>query len=141
MGREGLYSEIKLGSLNRKETKEIAESMLGGYITEKFARILEEESLGNPLFIVESLRLLSKQAAIIRKNDVLELTVEKIEIPEKVKDVILRRLESLTPLQRRVLDAASVIGNRFDPELLAAVVVKDSLDVLEASKRHRKRQP
>ena len=131
MGREGLYNEIKLCNLNGNETKKIAESMLGGSITERFAGILEEESHGNPLFIVESLRLLSKQAAITQKNNELELTVEKIEIPEKVKDVILRRLESLTTLQRRVLDAASVIGYRFDPELLSAVIIKDSIDILE----------
>ena len=131
MGREGLYHKIKLGQLDPQEIRLIAESMLDGKIDLSFERKLQLESHGNPLFIVESLRLLSKQGSIIQENNHWIHTVEKFEIPAKVKDVILRRLDILTPNQRKVLNAASVIGTKFDPELLAAVIIKDSLDILE----------
>ncbi|HTY75975.1 MAG TPA: AAA family ATPase, partial [Candidatus Nanoarchaeia archaeon] len=132
MGRDGLFHEVKLGSIHQDEIRQIAEGMLGGNINKCFAGKLEEESLGNPLFIVETLRLLSKQGHLVRENNEWITTVEKFEVPAKVKDVVLRRLESLTPFQRRVLGAASAIGNKFDPELLAAVISRDSLDVLES---------
>ena len=131
MGREGLYHEIRLSELDRKEISMLAESMLGGKINQVFEQKLQLESQGNPLFIVESLRLLSKQGSIVQEKNQWIHTVEKFEIPAKVKDVVLRRLDALTIVQRRVLDAASVIGNKFDPELLAAVLAKDSLDILE----------
>ena len=38
----------------------------------------------------------------------------------------------MKPDQRRVLDAASVIGEEFDPKLVIAAVGQDSLDVLES---------
>ena len=131
MGREGLYHEIRLSELDRKEISMLAESMLGGKINQVFEQKLQLESQGNPLFIVESLRLLSKQGSIVQEKNQWIHTVEKFEIPAKVKDVVLRRLDALTIVQRRVLDAASVIGNKFDPELLAAILAKDSLDILE----------
>ncbi len=131
MGREGLYHKLKLGQFDSKEIRLIAESMLGGKIDEKFEKKLQLESHGNPLFIVESLRLLSKKGSIIQEKNQWIHTVDKFEIPAKVKDVLLRRLDALSPIQRKALNAASVIGNKFDPDLLAAVIAKDSLDILE----------
>jgi tetratricopeptide (TPR) repeat protein len=131
MGREGLYHKIKLGQFESKEIRLIAENMLGGKIDQAFEKKLQLESHGNPLFIVESLRLLSKQGSIIQENNQWIHNIEKFEIPAKVKDVILRRLDALTPIQRKALNAASVIGSKFDPDLLAAVIAKDSLDILE----------
>jgi tetratricopeptide (TPR) repeat protein/KaiC/GvpD/RAD55 family RecA-like ATPase len=52
-------------------------------------------------------------------------------IPSKIKDIILRRLAILKYNQRRVLDAASVIGEKFDVELLSTVLGQDSLEILE----------
>ena len=37
----------------------------------------------------------------------------------------------MKPNQRKILDLASVIGSKFDPELLGAVLGQDSLEVLE----------
>ena len=49
----------------------------------------------------------------------------------KSRDIILRRLAVLKYPQRRVLDAASVIGEKFDVELLSTVLGQDVLEVLE----------
>jgi tetratricopeptide (TPR) repeat protein/KaiC/GvpD/RAD55 family RecA-like ATPase len=57
--------------------------------------------------------------------------VDELGIPSKIKDIILRRLACLNFAQRRILDAASVIGEEFDVELLCKVLGQDILDVLE----------
>ncbi|TRO52735.1 hypothetical protein E2P63_03130, partial [Candidatus Bathyarchaeota archaeon] len=131
MGREGLYSEIQLANLDQEGIRKIAESMLDGKANQKLVEKLMKESQGNPLFIVEFLRMVSEHGNLIRKNDQLQLSVEKLGMPSKVKEVIMRRIETLRPDQRRVLDVASVIGEKFNPDLVAGVLSNNRLEILE----------
>ena len=131
MRREDLFTEIKLSNLNQDSVSRMAENMIGGFLEAKFAEKLAAESRGNPLFIVESLRMLSERKNLIEENNEWHLAVDELGIPSKIKDIILRRLSALKYAQRRVLDAASVIGEKFDVELLSSVLGQDSLEVLE----------
>ena len=131
MKREGLFTEIKLPNLNQACVNEIAENMMGGKVNPELAAKLSQESRGNALFVVESLRMLSERGNLYQEHDEWHLTVDTLGIPDKFKDVILRRVSLLKFKERRVLDAASVIGEKFDVELLAVVLGQDSLEVLE----------
>jgi tetratricopeptide (TPR) repeat protein len=131
MGREDLQKEVKLNNLNKPDVGRIAENMLGGNVGEELIEKLAEESRGNPLFVIESLRMLYENGALAQEKGSWRLAVDKLGIPTKVKDIILRRLSALKPNQRRTLDVASVIGDKFDPQLLGAVLNQDSLEVLE----------
>ena len=131
MGRENLVKEIKLTDLNQNDVGRVAESMLGGSVDPEFIEKLAKESRGNPLFVIESLKLLSEHRCLVREQNLWRISVDKFDIPTKVKDIILRRVSTLKPDQRRVLDVASVVGEVFDPELLGIVLNQDSLQVLE----------
>jgi len=131
MKREDLLTEFKLSNLDQASVSAIAQNMLGGAIQQKFKELLSAESNGNALFIVESLRMLSERKAIIQENNEWRLSIDTLGIPSKVKDIILRRLSVLNYKQRKFLDAASVIGEKFDAELLASVLGQDILEVLE----------
>ena len=132
MGREGLYREIKLFNLSQNDVRRIAESMLGGLVHIDFVEKLATETMGNPLFVVESLRMMHQQGSLSKTSGQWSLRVDDFAIPTKVKDVILRRLEALKSDQKIILDAASVIGEKFDPKLIAAVVYQDNASVLRA---------
>ena len=132
MGREGLFKEIRLGPISQANVCSIAENMLGSKVKLSFIQTLTVESQGIPLFIIESLRMLYEQEALLKENGEWNLKVDKFNIPSKVKDIILRRVESLTHDQKRILEVAATIGEVFDPKLVAAVVSKDSLDVIES---------
>ncbi len=131
MGREDLFYEIKLQNLNQANVRQLVESMLSGKAETQFVEELSRESQGNPLFVVESLRFLVENGGFVRENGKWQALNNKIRMPSKVKEIILRRLNTLKPDERRILDVASVIGERFDPELLGAVLAQDSLEVLE----------
>ena len=131
MGREDLFKEIKLADLDQNDVGRVAESMLGGSVDPEFIGKLAKESRGNPLFIIESLKLLSEHGSLIHEHDQWRVSVDKLDVPMKVKDIILRRVSALKSDQRRVLDVASVVGDVFDPELLGTVLNQDSLQVLE----------
>jgi len=131
MRREDLFTEINLSNLNQANVEKIAENMMGGNLQSSLAEKLTVESRGNPLFVVESLRMLFERKSLVQENDEWRLAAGEFGIPSKVKDIILRRLAILKYAQRRVLDAASVIGEKFDVELLGTVLGIDSLEVVE----------
>jgi predicted ATPase len=131
MGREGLFREIQLVNFDQDGVRRIAESMLGGKVDQKLVEKLLNESQGNPLFIVEFLRMLSEHGNLIREKDQWEHSIEKLGTPSKVRQIIMRRIEALRSDQRRVLDVASVIGEKFNPILIAGVLSKDRLEILE----------
>jgi tetratricopeptide (TPR) repeat protein len=131
MGREGLFKKIKLTNLDQDNVRKIAESMLSGEVNDELVEKLSRESRGNPLFIVEFLRLLFEKGKLIRNQDQWQLSSDKLGLPSKVREIIMRRISALRPDQRRILDVASVIGEKFDPDLIAGVLSKDRLEILE----------
>jgi tetratricopeptide (TPR) repeat protein len=135
MNREGLFKEIRLANLNQEHVRGIAESMLCGKVNPKLVRRLMKESRGNPLFAVEFLRMLFDRGNLIREKDQWRLPVEQLGLPSKVKGVIMQRIGTLKPDQRRVLDVASVIGEKFNPDLVAGVLSKDPMEILEVLNR------
>jgi tetratricopeptide (TPR) repeat protein len=132
LGREGIFREIKLSHLRQEDVYGIAESMLGGKIAAALVKRLGEESRGNALFVVESLRMLFEQKVLTSEDGEWNLKVEQFGIPDKVKDVIQRRFDALSSSQKKLLEAASMIGEKFDPWLVAAVVSQENLDALNA---------
>jgi len=131
MRRENLFSEIKVSNLNQENVTIISENMIGGSIHPELVAKLVEESSGNALFLIESLRMLVEHEWLVQENNEWRLAVDNWGIPSKIKDIILGRLAVLNYPQRRILDAASVIGEKFSVGLLASVLEQDSLEVLE----------
>jgi predicted ATPase len=131
MQREDLFQEIKLTNLNSSNVGLIAESILGSKVHQEFVDKLAVECQGNPLFVIETLKMLLENGSLLQEANQWQLSVDKVSIPIKVKDVILRRLSLLSAGQRRTLDVASVIGDKFDVQLLSSVLNSDSLEVLE----------
>ena len=131
MRREDLIKEINIANLDQTCVSELAENMLGGDVQQELAQKLTEESQGNPLFVVESLRMLFERNNLMLERDQWCLASDAIDIPPKIKDIILQRLSALLLNQRNVLDAASVIGEKFNAELLASVLGQDSIDVIK----------
>ncbi len=131
MGRESLFNEIKLSDLSKDNVGHIAEHMLHGSLEAEFADRLSGESQGNPLFVVESLRMLYEHGSLFNNGKRWCLSGKELGIPSKIRDVILHRLGALKYGQRRVLDVASTIGEKFEVNLLATVLNQDPLTVLE----------
>ena len=131
MGREDLFCEIRLPSLSDREVGLLATSMLGGKIRETFLEKLSFESQGNPLFVIESLRTLMKEGSLTQDNGEWILSTDKIRIPSKVKDLVLQRASALKLKQRKILDVASVLGEKFDFRLIGSVLSQEQIQILE----------
>lgn len=139
MGRDTLFKEIRLSNLDKNDVGRIAESMLDAIVQPELVEKLASDCRGNPLFVVESMRMLYQQGNLSKKNGRWSLCVDNFDVPRMVRDVILQRLEALKPPQRIILNVASVIGEKFNPKLLAAAVSRDNADVFIALNEIEKR--
>ena len=131
MSREDLFSEIRLSNLNRNSVLQFVEGMVGGAADQYFIEKINAASNGNPLFILESVRMLFENKQISKRDDSWGLSVDSLGIPAKIKDIILQRISILNRDQRKLLDAASVIGEKFTVDLLSLVLGRDNFEVID----------
>ncbi|MBI1816733.1 MAG: protein kinase [Deltaproteobacteria bacterium] len=95
------------------------------------------ETEGNPFFITEVVRLLQSDGRLDRADTVASWSVE---IPQGVRQVIGRRLSTLSERCNQVLTIAAVLGREFELRVLPGVselsvdAVAEALDEAEAAR-------
>jgi len=143
MKKEELYREICLDRLDRQQTQDVIRSVFTeSDLPQSFGELIYKETEGNPLFILETLKMLQDEQVIYLEDGRWNLTrsVGRISIPDRVNDVIADRLRSLNPEERSLVDAASVQGDSFQSDPLCyclglpRMVVLRGLQTLE--RRH-----
>lgn len=77
-------------------------------------------SEGNPLFVVELLRLVAQDAALVASGT--GAAPARIAIPDQLRVTIRRRCAPLSATAREVLGVAAVIGREFDLAVLERAV-------------------
>jgi len=132
MGREDIFEEMQLKRLDKEAIGKIARSMLGSEVSSDLIDKLIVESGGNPLFAIEFLRMHFEQGSLVKVEEHWRLTDEKAGLPTKIIDVINRRIDYLDDFQRKTLEAASVLGEKFYPKYVTSIVEYPNLDVLKA---------
>jgi DNA-binding CsgD family transcriptional regulator len=80
----------------------------------QLATRLHRETSGNPFFVSEVLRHLATGPNV-------DVSPAAVEVPETVRDAIVRRVEGLADLTRHVLSVAAVAGRRFRVDVVASV--------------------
>ena len=140
--RQSNVTRIELGGLADDEIESLMAAAAGRELGPReiaFARALRRETEGNPFFAGEMIRHLISTGAIF--NDAageipLGRDIAEMGLPGSVREVVARRVDRLGDHAVEVLAAASVIGQRFDLELLDGLVdlSEDTiLDTLESA--------
>jgi class 3 adenylate cyclase len=94
---------------------------------------LSEETGGNPFFAGEVLRHLVESGALFQRDGRwISESLTEGDLPEGVREVVGRRLSALPEDTQQLLTAASVIGARFDLDLLVIAAKSDDDSVLDA---------
>ncbi len=133
MRSEGLVEEIALDRLGALEVAKLVTAALREQPPKGLSEILYRETEGNPLFVIEALRLLIQEGQLKKTDEHWQLTapVEKSRIPEKVHEVILRRLEKLSQAEHEILECAAAVGDEFDSHLLEDVLKIERVKLLK----------
>ncbi|MGO9344734.1 MAG: ATP-binding protein [Acidimicrobiales bacterium] len=137
LGTEARVQRIPLAGLDLHAVNEMVNGVGGnrpGDTIPELSQLLWSETVGNPLFVQEILRSLVERG-ILRERGGLLTTVEpitSIDIPESVREVVVRRLGRLRPRTRMVLSVAAVTGVAIDYDAVVAATGLDEEDVLDA---------
>jgi class 3 adenylate cyclase len=96
-------------------------------LPEALARQVAEKAEGNPLFAEEIVSYLTERGII---HSTVEFDAKALAetLPLSVQSLLTGRVDQLEPNDRALLQAASVIGRRFNPELLAVAVGETDID-------------
>jgi class 3 adenylate cyclase/tetratricopeptide (TPR) repeat protein len=115
--RHGHLTMIDLAPLGAADAESMAHALRVDF--DDFARRCLERAEGNPLFLEQLLR----GAADPRR------------LPESLQSVVLARLDQLPPKDRQALQAASVLGQRFEIEDLGGLINQRGYDPGELLRR------
>ena len=122
---------IALAPLGDSDTATLLGELLGSDPSVgELAAIITERAAGNPFFAEEIVRELVQRGVLTgeRGRYVCRADVAEVSVPATVQAAIAARIDRLSTPARRTLNAASVIGARFDADLLAALGIDAVLD-------------
>ncbi|MGB9225510.1 ATP-binding protein [Mycobacterium sp.] len=121
---------MALRPLNDAQASALATELLGDDPSvSRVAERVAERAAGNPFFAEEMVRDLAERGVLqgVPGAYLLSGDVEDATVPATLQATIGARVDRLEPAAKRTLNAAAVIGLRFDTELLGGLV--DDADV------------
>jgi class 3 adenylate cyclase len=124
---------IALAPLSDSDTAALIGELLGSDPSVgELAAIIADRAAGNPFFAEEMVRELMQRGVLAgeRGGYVCSADVAELSVPATVQAAIAARIDRLTTPARRTVNAASVIGARFEAELLAALGIDAVFDEL-----------
>lgn len=119
-----VVSALHLQPLPAGDIRRLVQTRLGSEaLPEALARDVVEKAEGNPLFAEEIVSFLAERGVLRMTAGKLDFdaTAVATTLPATIQSLLTARVDSLVAEDRALLQAAAVIGRRFDLQLLAAV--------------------
>jgi hypothetical protein len=121
-------TKLDLEPLPVGDIRRLIQARLGvDVLPEALARQVAEKAEGNPLFVEEIVSYLTERG-VIRTTVDSDASALAEALPLSVQSLLTARVDRLAPNDRVLLQAASVIGRRFDPQLLGVAVGEADID-------------
>ena len=123
-GQKSYYTQLRLDPLPQGSAADLLDALLGedaGFTPLKRRLIARTE--GNPFFLEESVRTLVENGVLVGAPGAYRLTqaLASIQVPATVQAVLAARIDRLPPEEKRLLQAAAVIGTDVPFLLLQAL--------------------
>jgi tetratricopeptide (TPR) repeat protein len=141
-GSKTYYQQVRLDTLPAASAGELLEALLGtGPGLEDLERLLIERTQGNPFFLEESVRALVETRALTGERGAYRLAgpIQSLQLPATAQAILAARIDRLAPEDKRLLQAAAVVGKDVPFALLQAIAedpeehVRQSLARLQAA--------
>jgi class 3 adenylate cyclase len=135
--REPGVRRLALDGLSEPEIAEMIAAAAGEPLGEEgrgLSRELSRETDGNPYYVAELLRHLAESGAVQQESGHWSLRSElsDLELPQSIREVVVKRVERLGPPVHDALATAAVIGREFHIAVLASVLDRDEDELLAA---------
>ncbi|MEW6185918.1 MAG: protein kinase, partial [Thermodesulfobacteriota bacterium] len=135
------FNRVLLRGLNADEVRRMLASIAGQEVPWGLAEAVHRQTEGNPLFVQEVVRYLAEEGAFVRDKGRWQAkgdTPVEMRIPDGLRDVIGKRLSSLSESCNKVLAVAAVIGRDFRLEVLQKVSGITEEEIFKALEEARK---
>ncbi|HEX7974370.1 MAG TPA: AAA family ATPase, partial [Anaerolineales bacterium] len=124
---EAQFVSIQLQNLSAEESEQLLYQLLSiPDLPETLRETILQRAAGIPFYLEEILRMLMDRQLIRRKKGRWSLApnidAASLGVPATLQELILARFDQLDPVQRSILQAASVIGHQFSLPLLKTVL-------------------
>ena len=126
-----MVAKLRLEPLPAGDIRRLVQARLGvEALPEALARLVTEKAEGNALFAEEIVSFLAERGVLRATAGKVEFDASAVAaaLPASVQSLLTARVDRLAPQDRALLQAAAVIGRRFDPQLLA-VAADDGGDI------------
>ncbi|MGH7323574.1 MAG: AAA family ATPase [Candidatus Rokuibacteriota bacterium] len=123
-GSKTYYRQLQVDPLPPESAATLLDALLGADATlALLKRLVIERTEGNPFFIEESIRSLVETGVLAGELGAYRLTrvVQGLQVPATAQAMLAARIDRLGPEDKRLLQAAAVIGTDVPFELLQAV--------------------
>lgn len=129
--REALAERIDVRPLDEGETGALIATTLGvEAVSPELVTLVHDRTEGNPLFVQQVTRMLVEREDIFRRDGHwTHRQIDQIEVPEGARSVIGQRLSSLSEVTLDVLREASILGQTFKFDDLAAIGGRSEWDL------------
>jgi len=131
-GGKTYYTQLRVDPLAPTSAQELLRALLGADAAlDGLKCLLIERTEGNPFFLEECVRTLVETEALAGEPGAYRLTepIHAIQIPASVHAVLAARIDRLPVEEKRLLQAASVIGHDVPLALLQGVAEQTDLDL------------
>jgi class 3 adenylate cyclase/predicted ATPase len=123
-GGKTFYTQLRIDPLPAESAEALLHALLGSdSVLDPLRRLLIARTEGNPFFLEESVRALVETGALVGERGAYRLAraVQTLQIPATAQAMLAARIDRLSPEDKRLLQAASVIGKDVPFPLLQAV--------------------
>ena len=129
-------TSLDLQPLKDGKSRELLHAMIGANtLSERATGQIIEKADGNPFYLTELVRSLFEKQILVRDRLSGEWQAIRedipLDLPGSLKSLLMARIDSLTPTERRTLQLASVIGPIFWFEILQEIT-PDGRDLKKA---------
>jgi predicted ATPase len=129
----GQCEEMMLEFLSGRDVASYLTGRLSGDVSTELSTKVFQRTNGNPLFIVNLVEDLIQRQILVQQEGCWTFNSQaqnQLEaVPESLRLLILRRLEALPDEQKRILEAACVVGIEFTSAATASALEQATSDV------------
>jgi eukaryotic-like serine/threonine-protein kinase len=140
--RERLATRLKLKRLTPEQTRDLLATLFAEEITPEFLQGIYQETEGNPFFVEEVCKVLIESGQLSRQDGRWQRPPDMADmrIPQSVRLAIETRVTKLPQSVQEVLHLASVVGRRFEFDLLYQMAELDEDNLIEALEQAERAQ-
>ncbi|MDD3627419.1 MAG: tetratricopeptide repeat protein, partial [bacterium] len=116
-------NSLFLEHLAESESINMIKTLLNSEVSSNLSKLIYEKSQGNPFFI-EQIILYLRETGSLKKDKYshLDLKTDKFDLPDKVSNIIIARIDRLESKLKQIIKTASVLGTEIPVRVLSEML-------------------